>query len=83
MQKNSNTQIVTKLKNLDSDKTKQLKLRQPLIQIVTKLKHTIGDNTQKLKLFKNSKTQFVTKLKTHIVTKLKKYSSDKTDELKF
>ena len=46
---------------------------------MTKLNNTICDKTQKFKLWKNSKTQIVTKFKkTQIVTKLKNLICDKT-----
>ena len=47
---NSNTQIVTKVENSETE-------------IVTKLKNSNCDKTQKLKFWQNSKTQIVTKLK--------------------
>ena len=71
---NSKTKIVTKVKNLNCDKSQKLKL--------WKLKTSICDKnqieeknqklivtTQKLKLWPNSKTQMVTMLKTQIVGK--------------
>ena len=74
MGQNSKTQIGTKLKNLNCDKTQKLKFCK----------------IQKFKLGQNSKTQIVTKLKnsncvnskTEIVTKLKNSSCDKTQKLK-
>ena len=51
-----NTQIVTKLKNFNYDKT-------PKTQIVTKLKNTNCDKIQKLKLGQNLKTQVLTNQK--------------------
>ena len=45
---NWNTQVVTKLKNSNSDKTQELKMWRT--QIVTKLKNSKCDKTQKFKL---------------------------------
>ena len=64
LKKNSScdkTQIVTKVQlwqNLNCDKT-------------LKWQNSNCDQTEKLNLWKNSKTQIVTKLKTQIVTQLK------------
>ena len=62
LKKNSNcekikkkSQIVTKLKNSNSDKTQKNKLRQKKTQVVTKLKNSNCDKTKK--------NQIVTKLK--------------------
>ena len=53
---NTETQIVTKLKNSNCDQTKKT-------QIVTWRKNSNCDKTQKLKLLPNSKTQNVTRRK--------------------
>ena len=55
--KNSITQILTKLKNSNFYKTPKLKLWQiSKTQIATKFKNSNCDETQKLKLWLNSKT---------------------------
>ena len=57
------TQILTKLKNSNCDKTKQnlivTKLKKN--ESATRLKYSNCDKTQKLKLWQTSKTQSVTK----------------------
>ena len=78
---------MTKLLDLNCDKTKKNGGKTKKIQIVKKLKlwqnskntivtkgrNSICHKTQKLKLWKNSKNEIVTKIKKNlIVTKLKK-----------
>ena len=65
----NSTQIVTKLKNVNCDKTQILKLWQKSTQIVTKLNKIVlwqkncdnCDKTLTIKLWQNSKNQIVTK----------------------
>ena len=55
-EKNPKTEIVTKFKNSDYEKTQNLKLWQnSKTQIVIKLQNPNNDKTQKLKLWQNSK----------------------------
>ena len=79
--KNSNTQIVMKLKNSNCDETQKLKLwKNSKTQIVIKLKNSKVTKLKKINLWQKSKTQIVTKAelwqnsicdKTQIVTKHK------------
>ena len=66
MWQNSKTQIVTKLKTSNCDKTQK-------IQFETKLKSTNCDKSQKLKLWQNKKLK---------LWQLKKSNCDKTQKLK-
>ena len=81
MWQNSKSQIVTKLKNSNCDRTQKLKLwpnsklklgKNPNTQIVQKVKNANGDKTQKVKLCKFFKT----------LTTLKYSNRDKTQKLK-
>ena len=65
---NYKTEMVTKLKNLNLDKT----------QIVTKLKNSNCDKTQKLKLWQNPKIQVLTKLKNSNCDTTKNSNCDNT-----
>ena len=74
------TQIVTKLRNLICDKTQKLKSGKNYkkkTHIVTQLKNSNCDKIKKLKLWQNSKTQIVKNSKSQIVTKLKNAYCDK------
>ena len=72
---------MTKLNNLNCDKTQKLKLWQNLkTQIPTKLKNSNWEKNPKLKLWPNSKDSNCDK--TQIATKLKNSNRDKTQKLK-